>query len=156
MFFRSVGSYDTTAGGLFSRFELEAVEDVEAWSPWRLIRFFLESITASYFSCFENFRTTNFSQECKDIVKAYWGRIVCWIVNSECSRLTCNLIECHQKAILFSIKQFVNQNTIEVDYVRSRSGCDTAASTLHSLRCMMHQSHSMGIVSKLCLTCLQW
>ena len=26
--------------GVFSRFELEAVEDVEAWSPWRLIRVF--------------------------------------------------------------------------------------------------------------------
>ena len=61
-----------------------------------------------------------------------------------------------KKAILFSIKQLWTKNTIEVDYVRSRSGCDTAASTLHSLRCMMHQSHSMGIVSKLCLTCLQW
>ena len=68
-FFRSVGSYDTTAvafsvGSNLKQWKMLKLEVLAVWFGWS------EKLLPAIFLAV-NFRTTNFSQECEDIVKAY-------------------------------------------------------------------------------------
>ena len=96
--FRSVGSYRC---GVFSRFELEAVEDVETWS-WRLIEAIWSQLLPPILSAV-NFRTTK-----KPRVQRYSQSILRVLfvgLSTQSAAFTCNLIECHQTAMLLSIKK---------------------------------------------------